>query len=479
MSGLFGVTTDESTCITDLFYGTDYLSHMGTEFGGLAVIDPSQPDSRILRKIKSISQGQFKNKFYGDYHDLIGKYGIGVISDSDEQPIFLNTKFGPLAICFAGLLENNTELILKLHAAGLSFSETIEGHSNSTEIIGKLITQGDTIIDGIKKMFAAIKGSASVLVLAREGIYAVRDRIGYVPLIIGRSGDKWAVTNETNAFANLDYAIEKELEAGEIVLMNDKGIKTVATASRGCSQICTFLWIYTGFPASSYCGVSAEHVRERNGAFMAMRDTVVPDLASGVPDSGIAHAVGYAMEAKVPYRRTLVKYTPGYGRSYTPPTQELRDKVAKMKLIPIRDIIEGNSIVLCDDSIVRGTQLKNFTVQKLMDNGAKEVHVRSACPPLLFPCRFCLSTRTTQELAARRAIEYIEGKEVDDVSEYLDSSSEKYAQMVEYVRQDLGVTSLRYQYLEDMIEAVGVDKEKLCTYCWTGECPDVIAADVK
>lgn len=472
MSGLFGVVS-ESNSSTDLFYGTDYLSHMGTEFGGMAVIqEPSKRDSRILRKIRALNQGQFKEKFAEDYAHMQCKYGIGVISDKDEQPVFLNTKFGPMALCMAGLLENNTELIRMLHDNGVSFSETVEGHSNATEIIGKVITQGNSLIDGIKKAFSLIKGSASIIILTREGVYAVRDRFGYVPLTIGSKEDNYAVTNETNAFANLDYEFEKELEPGEIVLINENGFEKVGTAAANASQICTFLWIYTGFPASTYYGVSAERVREKSGAFLAKRDSVKADLVSGVPDSGTAHAVGYAQESGIPFRRVLVKYTPGYGRSYTPPTQDLRDKVAKMKLIPIKDIINGNSVVVCDDSIVRGTQLKNFTVQKLVQNGAKEVHVRPACPPLMFPCRFCLSTRTTSELVARRAIKDLEGKDLDDVSEYVDWRSEKYKKMIEWIRKDLGVTTLQYQRLDDMIEAVGVPEEKLCTYCWNGQSPE-------
>jgi len=473
MSGLFGVVA-EKCCSQDLFYGTDYLSHMGTEFGGLAVIDnPSAPESRIYRKIRALNQGgQFKEKFSGDYAQVKGQYGIGVISDKDEQPVFLNTKFGPLAICMAGLIENNSELIRGLHAENVSFTETVEGHSNSTEIIGKLLTQAETLVEGIQKVFTQIKGSASFLVLSREGVYAVRDRFGYVPLTVGKKDGGYAVTNEANSFANLGYEIEEELEPGQVVLLTESGAKTLREAAGGCSKICTFLWIYTGFPASSYYGISAEKVRERSGAFLAKRDVIKADLVSGVPDSGTAHAIGYANESGVPYRRALTKYTPGYGRSYTPPTQELRDTVAKMKLIPIKDIIDGNSVVICDDSIVRGTQLKNFTVQKLTENGATEVHVRIACPPLLFPCRFCLSTRTTNELVARRAMDDIEGKEVDDVSDYTDCDNDKYKALVEWIRKDLGVTSLQYQRIDDMVEAIGIPKEKLCTYCWNGECPD-------
>lgn len=470
MSGLFGVVSKDN-CIEDLFYGTDYLSHMGTEFGGLSVINnPSERDSRIIRRIHSISQGQFKSKFYDDYKELKGQWGTGVISDKDEQPVFLNTKFGPLTLCTAGLIENHSELIGKLLDEGDSFSETTEGHSNSTEIIGKLISHGNSILDGIEKVFSQIKGSCTLLLISRNGIYAARDRYGYVPLAIGKRGDDWAITTETNSFANLGFEIKKYLLPGEIVLINESGMESIASGNSSASQVCAFLWIYTGFPASSYEGISVEVVRERCGRFLAKRDDVTSDIASGVPDSGIAHAIGYAMESGISYRRPLIKYTPGYGRSYTPPSQEIRDRVAKMKLIPIKDIIKGNRIIVCEDSIVRGTQLRNFTIQKLWENGAKEIHIRPACPPLMFPCRFCLSTRSIHELAARRAIKDIEGRDIEDVSEYIDWNTDKYKKMVDWIASDLGVTTLRYQRLEDMIEAIGLPREKLCLYCWTGEC---------
>ncbi|MFC1667957.1 amidophosphoribosyltransferase [Chlamydiota bacterium] len=466
MSGLFGVVSSKD-CIETLFYGTDYLSHMGTEFGGLALLDEN---GRIRRKIHSISQGQFKSKFYGEYKELIGNSGIGVISDKDEQPLFLNSIHGPFAISSAGLIENHDYLIDQLLKMGVSFSETAEGHSNATEVIGKIIAQAESIKDGINSVFLKIKGSCTMLVLTQEGIYAARDRYGYVPLIVGKKDNEWAVTTETNSFSNLDFEITKYLLPGEIVLLNNEGMTVIQHGNPRNSQICTFLWIYTGFPASSYEDISVEVVRERCGRYLAKRDFVEADIASGVPDSGVAHAIGYAMESGIPYRRPLIKYTPGYGRSYTPPSQEIRDRVAKMKLIPIKEVINGNRIVVCEDSIVRGTQLKNFTVQKLWDNGAKEVHVRPACPPLMFPCRFCLSTRSVNELVARRAIKAIEGSDTSNLEEYLDYNTEKYKKMVDWIAKDLGVSTLQYQRLDDMIEAVGIPKEELCLYCWSGQC---------
>jgi amidophosphoribosyltransferase len=338
--------------------------------------------------------------------------------------------------------------------------------------MAKLINQGRNLIDGIEKMFDAIEGSCSLLLLNRDGIYAARDRFGYTPLIVGRRPDAWAVTAETTAFANNGFEVVKHIGPGEIILISEEGIAQKRAGTADICQICAFLWIYTGFPASNYEGVNVEVVRERCGRHLARRDKDIEvDLVSGVPDSGFGHGLGYAMESGRPFRRPLVKYTPGYGRSYTPPSQETRDLIAKMKLVPIKEIIEGNSVVVCEDSIVRGTQLKNFAIKKLWDCGAKQVHIRPACPPLMFPCRFNLSTRSIRELAARKAIRSLEGHDVEDVSDYIDHRSQKYGKMVEWIAKDLGVTTLRYQTLDDMIDAIGRPKDKLCLYCWTGECP--------
>jgi amidophosphoribosyltransferase len=305
--------------------------------------------------------------------------------------------------------------------------------------------------------------------LNKDGIYAARDRFGHTPLTVGKRDDAWAITSESSAFPNFGFKIVKYLGPGEIVLINEQGM--VEKKHGGMTnQICAFLWIYAGFPASSYEGINVETVREKCGRFLARRDKDIEvDVVSGVPDSGTAHALGYAMESGKPYRRPLVKYTPGYGRSYIPPSQETRDLVAKMKLIPIKEVIENNRIVVCEDSIVRGTQLKKFTVGKFWDCKAKAVHVRPACPPLMFPCKFSLSTRSTNELAARKAIRALEGKDIEDVSEYLDHNSEKYKKMVEWIAHDMGVTSLKYQHIDDMVKAIGLPREKLCLYCWNGE----------
>jgi len=466
MSGIFGVVS-KGNCVETLFYGTDYHSHLGTEFGGMAVFG-----DEFSRQIRDISQSQFKSKLYDGYQYMKGNKGIGVISDLDEQPIYLNSKFGPFSIATNGFVENAEELAEQLLQKGISFSEVSKRTVNATELVAKLISQGDNIIDGIDKMFNAIEGSCSLLLLNEDGVYAARDRCGYTPLVIGRRKDAWAVTSETSAFPNNDFKVVKHLDPGEIILINDEGIMQKRPGSRDVDQICAFLWIYTGFPASNYEGINTEIVREKCGRYLAKHDKDIDvDVVSGVPDSGCAHGLGYAMESGKPFRRPLVKYTPGYGRSYTPPSQEKRDLIAKMKLIPIKDVIEGNSIVVCEDSIVRGTQLKNFTIKKLWDCGAKEIHARPACPPLMFPCRFNLSTRSISELAARKAIRDLEGHDLKDVSEYLDHKSEKYKQMVKWIAGDLGVTTLRYQTVDDMVKAIGRPKEKLCLYCWTGKCP--------
>lgn len=465
MSGIFGVVS-KGSCAETLFYGTDYHSHLGTEFGGMAVVGDD-----FIRQIHNISESQFKSKFFEDSKRMKGNKGIGVISAFDEQPIYLKSKLGPFCIVTNGLIENLEELAGRLLKEGMSFSEVSKGPVNAAELIAKLITKGHDFIDGIEKMFDAIKGSCSLLLLSKDGIYAARDRFGYTPLVTGRRDDAWAVTTETSAFPNNGFEVVKYLEPGEIILINETGIIEKQPGGKA-NQICTFLWIYTGFPASNYEGINVEITRERSGRLLARNDKDISvDVVSGIPDSGVGHAIGYAMESKKPYRRPLVKYTPGYGRSYTPPSQDKRDLIAKMKLIPIRDVIEGNSIVVCEDSIVRGTQLKNFTIKKLWDAGAREIHIRPACPPLIFPCIFNLSTRSIKELAARRAIRALEGHDLEDVSEYIDSDSQKYKKMVEWIARDLEVTTLRYQTIDDMVKAISLPKEKLCLYCWTGECP--------
>ncbi len=462
MSGIFGVVSDDN-CISSLYYGTDYHTHLGTEYGGIAYINE---EGRPIKKIHHLSNSQFKSKF--DIGDTKSNIGIGVISDNDPQPLSFESKFGPYALCCAGLITNKEELSKELIKKGFSFYEIDNGEINGTELVASLINQGNTIIEGIELMQKKIHGSISLLLATKDGIYAARDKNGVTPLVIGEKDGEIAIASESCAFQNLNFKIKKFLLPGEIAFISKKGIETQKQGNQN-NKICSFLWIYTGFPVSNYEGINTETVRENCGRCLAKRDNVEVDLAAGVPDSGTAHAIGYAMESKVPYRRVLFKYTPGYGRSYTPPSQDIRDKIALMKLIANEDTIKDNRIILCDDSIVRGTQLKNFTVAKLRNAGAREVHVRPACPPLMFPCIYNLSTRSINELVARRAIKAIEGSDIEDISEYLDPNSEKYKKMIDWIANDLGVDSLQYMLLDDMIEAIGLPREKLCTYCWTGK----------
>jgi len=464
MSGLCGVVS-RNECSEILLFGTDYHSHLGSQRAGMAVYGPDG----FKKKIHDISQAQFKSKFGEIYQELHGSFGIGVISDTDPQPLLIHSRFGQYAIAMAGRIENKEELAKALFVRGSVFTETTGRGVNQIELLAKLIETGENFVAGIKSIYSLIEGSASILLLTKEGVYAARDGLGRTPLVLGENENgEYMVCTESSAFANLGFRTVKELEPGEIVLISEKGFKTLVEPGTR-KKICAFLWIYTGYPASSYEGINVQCVRENCGRCLAKRDNVKPDIVSGVPDSGLGHAVGYAIESKVPYRPVLAKYTPGYGRSYIPPNQAIRDHVAKMKLIPIPDVIKGNRIVLCEDSIVRGTQLKNYTVSKLVNAGVKEIHLRSACPPLLFTCKYDASTRDLEELIARRAIRSLEGGLDAKLDKYIDLSSPEHARMVEWIRAHLGITTLRYQLLDDMIEAIGLPREQLCLHCWTGE----------
>ncbi|MFH1318278.1 MAG: amidophosphoribosyltransferase [Candidatus Omnitrophota bacterium] len=461
MSGIFGVVS-KNDCMQDLFYAGDYHSHLGASFGGIAIYG-----ERLERRIHNISYTQFKSKLFEDSQTLKGNKGIGCIG-YEEQPIYVKSKFGDFCLVANGWIDNWKQLADELFEGGHSFSEISDSRVNICELVSKLIVQKKSLIEGVEYVFSKIDGSVSLLILNNQGVYAVRDKLGISTLAIGEKEGSWAVVSETSAFPNLDYKVTKYLMPGEIVFLSPEGVQQKHLGQEN-QKICAFLWIYTGFPASTYEGINVEVVRERSGAALADRDDIDLDLAAGVPDSGTAHALGYAMRKKIPYRRPLVKYTPGYGRSYLPPSQQARDLVAKMKLIPIKDIIENNKIVLCEDSIVRGTQLKSFTVQKLWDNKAQQVHVRAACPPLAFPCKYNCSTRSKEELVMYRAIKALEGREPEDISAYLDETTSEYNKMVSWIENDLGVTSLKYQTMEDMIKAIGLPKDKLCLYCWTGK----------
>jgi len=466
MSGLFGVISNKD-CVLDAFYGTDYQSHMGTAKAGLAVLGNS-----FQREIHNLSrQGEFKSGFNHVLKEWKGNKGVGVISDKDPQPLLIHSKLGDFAIVFDGLISNLEQLVKEFPKQ--PFEVGSQGEINATEVIAKLICQRTDYVSGILNVFDRIQGSASILLLTQEGIYAARDSLGRTSLVIGEKSGTFAIASESCGFANLGLSIKHYIGPGEIVLLTPRGIIQKKPA-REIKQICAFLWVYTGSPGSSYEGISVELVRERCGRALARRDDIQADFVAGVPDSGTGHSVGYAMEAGTPWRRPFIKYSTAYGRSYTPLTQEERDLIAAMKLCPVKDVIEGNRIVLCEDSIVRGTQLRNQTIRQLWENGAKEIHLRAACPPLMFPCKFLLSTREKNELAARRAIKSLEEDNIENVSEYLNADSGKYAQMIEWIRQDLNVTTLKYQRLEDMVQAIGLPFEELCLYCWIGnnQIPD-------
>jgi amidophosphoribosyltransferase len=463
MSGIFGIVSKNKKCMDQLFYLGDYHSHLGTNFGGVAL-----SGKKMVRKIHNISSSQFKSKLLEEYSSLEGDKGIGAIS-YEEQPLYVKSRFGDFCLAINGWINNWKDLSRELFSNNFSFSEVSNSRVNICELVSKLILQKGSLDKGIEYMYSKIEGSISLLILTKKGIYASRDKYGISSLVVGKNKSGFAVATETAAFPNLDFKIKKELMPGEIVFINKEGLYQKKPGNKKNLKVCAFSWIYTGFPASSYEGINTEKVRENCGRYLARNDKIKPDLAAGVPDSGTAHAIGYALGKGIPFRRPLVKYTPGYGRSYLPSLQSIRNLVAKMKLIPIKEIIKNKKIVLCEDSIVRGTQLKSYTLTKLWENEAKQIHVRVACPPLMFPCIFNYSTRTKKELVARRAIKAIEKKEIKDVSQYINDRSAEYKKMVSWIAKDLGVTSLKYQKIDDMVAAIGLPKDKLCLYCWRGK----------
>lgn len=467
MGGFFSVVS-KNDCVQDLFYGTDYHSHLGTKRGGLAV---SNSDG-ILRYIHNIENAMFRSKFEDDIRKLHGTRGIGVISDYEDQPLLIRSHLGNFAIVTVGVVKNVDQIVDKAFSAKrLHFSEMRGGEINPTEVVAALINQEETFEDGIRNVWASVTGSCSLLVLTDRGVIAARDKRGRTPVIIGEKPGTTAVTMETCAFPNLGFEAVRDLGPGEIVLITPEGAKPLAPPS-GPSQICGFLWVYYGYPASSYEGINVETVRNRCGAMLAKNDSVEIDLVAGIPDSGIGHGLGYAAEAGIPFRRPFVKYTPTWARSFMPQNQSVRDLVARMKLIPIRENIAGKRLLFCEDSIVRGTQLKD-TIQRLYDFGALEVHMRPACPPLVFACPFLNFSRSKSELdlAARKAIRELEGPDPVDLGEYTRAGSEKYERMVKSIAKRLNLTTLRYQRLEDLVSAIGLPKDKVCTFCWDGAEP--------
>lgn len=464
MGGVYGVVS-RGDCVSDLFYGTDYHSHLGTVRGGLAV----RNGKGMTRFIKDITNAQFRSKFEDDLPKLAGHIGVGVISDYEDQPLIIGSHLGTYALVTVGRILNLEALAAEAFSKRTThFSEMSGDAINPTELVATLINRGRSFEEGIRLAQEAIEGSCTLLLMTDDCIYAARDRLGRTPLAIGGKPEAVCVTLETCSLANLGYEIERFLGPGEIVRLSLDGVETVQPPGE-TMQVCAFLWVYYGFPASTYEGVNCEWVRNRCGAALARADNVEVDLVAGIPDSGTGHAIGYAHASGVRYQRPFVKYTPTWPRSFMPPDQQVRDLVARMKLIPISELIRGRRLLFCEDSIVRGTQLKD-TIKRLYADGAVEVHMRPACPPLIFGCKFLNFSRSKSELdlATRKVIRDLEGDANARIEEYADPFSERHAAMVERIRQDLGLTTLRYQRLGDLVEAIGMPKERLCTYCWDG-----------
>lgn len=467
MGGFFATASKED-CVFDLFYGVDYHSHLGTRRAGMAVFSE---ENGFDKAIHNIENAPFRTKFTKESNEMHGTLGIGCISDFEAQPILVRSHHGTFAVTTVGKINNADEIVDQIIKTNTHFFEMQNGEINQTELVAAIINQKDNFIDGIRYAQEIVEGSLSMLVLTPLGIYCARDKMGRTPIVIGKKDTGFCASFESFAYLNLGYTDYKELGPGEIAIMTADGIKTVVAPGKDM-KICTFLWIYYGYPSSSYEGISVEKMRYNCGQALAKRDNVKPDIVAGVPDSGIAHAIGYSNESGVPFSRPFVKYTPTWPRSFMPTHQTKRNLIAKMKLIPIHDLIEGKSLLLIDDSIVRGTQLRE-TTEFLYNSGAKEVHIRPACPPLVYGCKYLNFSRSTSEmeLITRRVIKELEGGDPDDktLKEYTDPDSEKYQKMVDKICEKLHFTSLRYHRLDDMIESVGIGAEKLCTYCWNGE----------
>ncbi len=462
MGGFFGVVS-EGDGVSDLFYGTDYHSHLGTQRGGMAVLGAHG----FQRFIHDIRNAQFRTKFSEDVHQLRGSQGIGVISDYEDQPLLIASHLGPYAIVTVGIVRNLEALAHKAFRKRTThFSEMSGGEINPTEMIATIINAEATFTEGLLRVQEEIEGSCSILLLTREGVYAARDRWGRTPVILGEKPGSRAVTMESSAFPNLDYQTVRDLGPGEVVRITASGVETMSPPRRDM-KMCSFLWIYYGYPASSYEGQNVEMARNRCGEKLAGRERLDIDMVAGIPDSGVGHGLGYAGAAGVPYRRPFVKYTPTWPRSFMPQNPVMRDLVARMKLIPIREMINGARLLFCDDSIVRGTQLKD-TIQRLFRYGAREVHMRAACPALMYGCPYLNFSRSKSEmdLAARKVIRDIEGREDAPLEPYVNPDTPQHAEMCRRISAKLGLTSLKYQRLEDMKDAIGIPPENLCTYCW-------------
>ena len=467
MGGVFGVVSRED-CISDLFYATDYHSHLGTQYGGIAVRNPMGYD----REIHSIKNSPFRSAFEHDLGRMQGTKGIGVISDYEPQPLFQETPLGLYGIAMVARINNLDALVRQAFEKRAHFSSMSRGGVNPTDVVCYLINQGSSFEEGILNAQEAIQGSCSLLLLTDKGLYAARDKLGRTPLIIGVKEGSYAVASETCAFPNTGFEATYYLGPGEIVRITEEGFEQIAKPGDRM-QICAFLWIYYGFPASSYEGIGVEIARNRCGAACARKDMNDGgweiDSVAGIPDSGTGHGIGYAEEASIPFRRPFVKYNATWARSFMPAEQQVRDLVAGMKLIPVSELIQGLRLLFCEDSIVRGTQLQD-TVQWLYDYGAKEVHMRPACPPLVYPCEFLnfSRSRTAMALAARKAIREVQASGTVDLAKFANEDTDSHVEMVDRIRRRLRLTSLRYQAMEDMVAAIGLPKDRLCTHCWDG-----------
>ena len=469
MGGFCGVAT-KNDCVFDLFFGTDYHSHLGTRRAGMIVYGEKGFD----RAIHNIENSPFRTKFEKDVNSMRGNLGIGVISDYEPQPLLIRSHHGPYALTTVGKINNITELADEIvKNSGAHFMEMSGGMINATELVAALINQQENLIDGIRYAQERIDGSLSLMLMTPKGIYVARDKWGRTPIFIGKKEDGYIATSESFAFLNLGYKDYRTVGPGEIDVLTPDGV-TVLVKPGNKMKICTFLWVYYGYPTSEYEGVSVETMRYQCGEHMARRDGLTPDdadMVAGVPDSGTPHAVGYANESGIPFKRPFIKYTPTWPRSFMPTIQSKRDMIARMKLIPITELIENQRLVLIDDSIVRGTQLHNKT-EFLKESGAAQVHVRSACPPLMFGCKYLNFSRSTSELEliARRMVQKVEGENVDRsiLEQYADPSTDRYAHMLDMIREQLNFDSLAYNRLDGMIDSVGIDPDKLCTYCWNG-----------
>ncbi len=468
MGGLFGVVSKKD-CVMDLFFGTDYHSHLGTRRGGLAVYNSIDG---FNRSIHNIENSPFRTKFENDVNEMQGNMGIGCISDTEPQPLIIRSHLGNYAITTVGRINNTDKLIKMLFEKGnVHFLEMSGGDVNATELVAALINQKDSIVEGIRYAQQCIEGSMTMLLMTAQGLYAARDFMGRTPLVIGHKEGAYCIAFESFSYLNLGYHDVREIGPGEIVFMTPDGLQTVAEPQKEM-KICTFLWTYYGYPTSAYEGVNVEMMRYECGKLLARRDKGVEvDFVAGIPDSGTAHAIGYANESGIPFARPFIKYTPTWPRSFMPQNQSVRNLIAHMKLIPIDALIRGKKLLFIDDSIVRGTQTRE-TVEFLYSSGAKEVHIRSACPPIMFGCKYLNFSRSTSEydLITRRVIDEIEGGKSDyDFEKYCHRDTPEHQEMVNRIAQKLNFTSLKYHELEDVIASIGIEPCKLCTYCWNGK----------